>query len=663
MEQPILDGQVVWRPDASRARETNLARFMARLGISRADTEGYAELLRGADADPERFWNSLVHNNDIRFYEPYEAVLDTSGGIEWAKWCVGGTTNLALNCLDKHRDSPTWSKPAVVWEGEDGARCEWTYRDLDVETSRLASALRLLGFGPGDVIGLYMPMVPEAAAALLAVAKIGAILLPLFSGFGASAISARLNDGGATGVITCEGTLRRGKRVPMKPILDEALADSLTVRHVLVCGNQGGEADMTAGRDLWWHEACAGMQEDAPTEVMTADAPVFLVYTSGTSGKPKGTVHSHCGFAMKMALDMALCNDFRAGDRVMWMSDMGWVVGPMLIVGATMAGATIVIAEGAPDYPDKGRYWRLIQDLGVTILGMAPTIIRSFMQQGGAGVDDFDLNRLRLTISTGEAWTPDAWNWMFEHVCRRRIPILNYSGGSEVGGGILTGTMLHPLKPCAFGGPVPGVGADIVDDEGRSIPVPGQGELVLRKPSAGLTRGLWHDPVRYIESYWSQVPGLWWHGDRAARDADGFWFILGRSDDTLKIAGKRTGPSEIEALVMSTGKVAEVAAIGVPDDIKGEAVVLVASPLHEDLLEDEITGHLSAAVVSGLGTPFKPRAVLLVPELPKTRNMKIMRRVVRAAVLGRPAGDLSSLVNPEAIEKIALRALDAGMRA
>lgn len=662
MEQLNLDAPIVWWPEAEKSRATNLASFMRQIGIDRPNQDGYEELVRYADTEPEKFWNSLVDFSDIRFYRAYDAIFDTSRGIEWTKWCVGGTTNLSLNCLDKYRGTPTWGKPALVWEGEDGDKRQWTYQELDAEACRVAGGLRQLGFGPGDVIGMYMTMVPEAAAALLAVAKIGAILLPLFSGFGANAISDRLNDGGATGIIACEGTFRRGKHVLMKPTLDDALVNSPTVRNVIVYGNCGVQASMVSGRDVWWHQLVDGQPENTHTEEMDADAPVFLIYTSGTSGKPKGTVHSHCGFAIKMALDMILCSDFHIDDRIMWMSDMGWVVGPLLIVATTMVGGTFVLAEGAIDYPDEGRYWRLIEENKVTILGLAPTIIRSFMQQGGAGVERFNFQRLRATISTGEAWTPDAWHWLFENVCHKRIPILNFSGGTEVGGGILTGTLMHPLKPCAFGGPIPGMGADIIDEAGHSVPIPGAGELVLRRPSPGMTRGLWHDPTRYIENYWGKIPGIWWHGDRAARDKDGFWYILGRSDDTLKIAGKRTGPSEIESLAISTGSVAEVAAIGVPDDIKGEAVVLVVKP-KSGYSEVDISNKLSDAVVSGLGVPFKPKAILLVSDLPKTRNMKIMRRVVRSAVLGSNPGDLSSLVNPESVEKIAKEACCAGMRA
>jgi acetyl-CoA synthetase len=654
MEQKIVGGEVVWQPNERSMRESNLATFMREFGIDQVGAAGYRELTRQADADPANFWDRVIDFSGIQFYRQYDKVMDSSRGLPWTEWCVGGTTNIALNCLDKHRNGPLWNQPALYWEGEDGAKRQWTYRELSAETSRVASALRELGFGRGDVIGLYMPFVPEAAAALLAIVKIGAIVLPLFSGFGAQAISARLNDGGASGVIAAEGTWRRGKRVPMKPILDEAVGSSPTVRHVVVLGNFGSTSAMAASRDVWWDEVSANQSDETETEAMAADAPAMLIYTSGTTGKPKGTVHSHCGFLAKMSQDMGLGIDFKPSDRLMWMSDMGWIVGPILVIATTMVGGAMVLAEGAPDFPDKGRYWRLIEENRVSILGIAPTIIRNFMQSDGAGVERYDLSHLRLAVSTGEAWTPDAWTWMFEKVCQKRIPILNYSGGTEIGGAIVSGTLLHPMKPCAFGGPVPAMGADVVDELGRSVGPGGSGELVLRLPSIGMTRGLWHDPERYIESYWDKIPGLWWHGDRAAIDEDGYWYILGRSDDTLKIAGKRTGPSEIEALAMATGLVAEVAAIGVPNAVKGETVVLVATPSRRVSMDDtERNRMLSDAVVSGLGIPFKPTAVLLVPDLPKTRNMKIMRRVVRAAYLGQSAGDLSSLVNPESIDEIA----------
>ncbi|HJP36009.1 MAG TPA: AMP-binding protein, partial [Gammaproteobacteria bacterium] len=362
----------------------------------------------------------------------------------------------------------------------------------------------------------------------------------------------------------------------------------------------------------------------------------------------------HCGFPIKIgACDLGLCFDLSEDDRMLFFSDMGWVVGPMLAYGALLQGACAILAEGAPDYPDEGRLWRLTEKMGVTHLGMAPTIIRSYMRIGGGNVDDYDFSALRVSISTGEPWTPDAWKWMFEHVCKNRVPILNYTGGTEVGGGILGGTLLHSLKPCAFGGALPGTGADVVDDDGAPV-APGEvGELVMRLPSIGLTRGLWKEPERYIESYWERFPGLWHQGDWAVIDADGFWYVTGRSDDTLKIAGKRTGPSEIETLLMGTGKVAETAVIGIPDDVKGQAIVCVCALLPEVPDDDEVRQMLSDALVQGLGVPFRPRAILFVSDLPKTRNMKVMRRVVRAAYLGEPPGDLSSLVNPDAVKEIA----------
>lgn len=621
------------------------------MGIESADPAGYSALVALAAADPERYWDAVIRHMGLQFYQPYSQVLDTGKGIEFAAWCVGGTTNVVLNCLDRHDflDDPT--RLAIVWEGEDGTGRSWSYGDLNRETCRIAAGLRSLGIGRGDVVGVMLPMVPEAVAAMLAIPKIGAIVLPLFSGFGAGALEDRLIDGGAVAIITADGSWRRGKPVDIKRVVDSAAANVPSLRHTVVLRNTGTAVEWDEGRDRWWHDLLSS-GKDSSTEEMPAEAPMMLMYTSGTSGKPKGTVHSHCGFSTKLALDMGLCFDIREGDRILWMSDMGWLAGPMLVYGGMLLGATLVLAEGAPDYPGKDRFWRLIDENQVTILGIAPTIVRSFMAAGGGGVDGFDLSSLRVTFSTGEAWTAPAWTWMFENVCRRRVPILNYSGGTEIGGGLVTGTVLHPMKPTAFAGEVPGSGIDLVDDAGRSIEGAGIGELVLRRPSIGLTRSLWNDPQRYLESYWEKIPGVWAQGDRAERDGDGFLYIHGRSDDTLKIAGKRVGPAEIETLAAATGRIAEVAAIGVPDEVKGQAVVLVVTPLPGETDPDDLRGILLDAVVAGLGGAFKPSRVLIVDDLPKTRNMKVMRRLIRAACLGEPVGDTSSLVNPEALDAV-----------
>jgi acetyl-CoA synthetase len=639
---------IVWRPEDSAVQASNLRKFMDLHEIA-----DYDQLLLKSSQEPEWFWDTIIKHFGLQFYKPYTKVLDSSKGIPWTEWCVGGQTNVVQNCLDRHMDTPKQDETAIVWEGEGSIVRRWTYGDLNAETCRLAEGLRALGCKRGDVIGLFLPMIPEAAAAYLAIAKIGAIVLPLFSGFGASAIASRLNDAGAVAVFTADGTMRRGKPSSLKATLDLALREVPTLHSVIIAQSVGVDVDLVPGRDHWWQDVCAGQPDISPTERLDADAPLMLVYTSGTTGKPKGTIHTHCGFPTKLALDMGLCMDFKASDRILWMSDMGWVVGPILVVATTLLGGSMLLVEGAPNYPNEGRMWQLIDDHKITFLGIAPTIIRSFMASGGGNIEDYDLSSLRVSVSTGETWTYDAWMWMFENVCKKKVPILNYSGGTEIGGGILTGTMIHPLKPCSFSGPVPGMGADIVGDDGNPV-APGEvGELVLRVPSIGLTRGLWNDSQRYIESYWDTFPGLWRHGDWASTDQDGFWYIHGRSDDTLKIAGKRTGPSEIEALVTETGKIREVAVIGVPDKVKGEAVVCVCVPMPGVTPGHELEEEISNAIVSGLGVPFRPQKTVFVSDLPKTRTMKIMRRVVRAVYLGKPAGDLSSLVNPEAVEEIA----------
>ena len=638
----------VWWPDRHTVDNANLTRFMHALGVDSFDA-----LNERASADPAWFHDELIRFLDYRFQQPYEQVLDLSEGMPFARWCVGGTTNVVLNCIDRWRGTARYTQPALVWEGEDGAETTWTFADLDRETCRLAWGLRNLGLGRGDVVGMFLPNLPQAAAAMLAVAKIGGIVLPMFSGFGADAIAQRLNDGSAKALITVDGSLRRGKTVGAKVVADEALAHCPAVRHVVVLRHLATEHAWDEERDHWWQAITAGAPEDAtavPTEAMPADDPFLLMFTSGTSGKPKGVVHSHCGFPVKTALDMSICMDLKPDDRFLWMSDMGWLVGPILVFGGLQVGATVVLAEGAPNYPQPDRLWRLIERHRVTYLGLAPTVARLSMSIEEAVFAQRDLSSLRVIVSTGEPWTPEAWQWTFERVGHRKVPLLNYSGGTEIGG-ILTGTVIHPLKPCAFAGPVPGTGADVVDAEGASVGLGVTGELVMRCPSIGLTRGLWHDRERYLESYWSRLPNLWVHGDFASRDADGMWYVHGRSDDTLKIAGKRTGPSEIEGLLMATGLLLDTAVIGVPDPIKGTAVVCVCVP-RPDIDRDGAVKRLSSAVTSGLGGAFKPAQVVFVADLPRTRNMKVMRRVVRSAWLAEDTGDLSTLLNPESVQDI-----------
>ena len=647
---PLEANAVAWQPDPATLEQANLTRFLRATGVA-----SYDELLARAESEPQWFYAALFKHLDLRFYRPYEKVLDESRGAPWAQWCVGGTTNVVLNAIDRWRDTPTYDKAALVWEGEDRRRASFSYRDMDREVCRVAGGLRALGLGRGDVIAIYMPNVPEAMFAMLAATKIGAIAMPLFSGFGAEAMLARLELGRAKALFTVDGTLRRGKPVDAKAVVDEAAASAPWLEHVIVLQRTGNPVAMAPGRDRWWHELVEGQPENAPTEEMGADDPYLLVFTSGTTGKPKGVVHGHAGFPAKIVLDLALCMDLKPSDRMLWMSDMGWVVGPLIVYTTPMVGATLVLVEGAPNFPDADRMWRLVAEYGVTFLGVAPTTIRTFMAQGSEPWKAFDLSPLRVMVSSGEPWTPDAWAWLFERVGKKRVPLLNFSGGTEMMG-ILACCLLRPLKPCAFNTAVPGTGADVVDEAGRSVPAGTVGELVMRRPTIGLTRSLWQDDARYLSSYWGTWPNVWHHGDFASRDADGHWYIWGRSDDTLKIAGKRTGPAEIETLMMATGKLGEAAAIGVPDPIKGSALVLVCSLKAGVSDSPELATELSQAVVHGLGTPFRPRDVLVVRDLPKTRNLKVMRRVIRAAYLGEDPGDLSSLVNPESVAEIRARA-------
>ncbi|MDX1740091.1 MAG: AMP-binding protein, partial [Rhodothermales bacterium] len=593
-----------WDPNPEWIRESNLAAFMQRHGI-----RSYDDLLRRAADDVAWFWDAAIADLGIEFYRAYDHIVDLSRGIEFPTWCVGGEMNIVHNLLDKWQSTERRSSPALKWVLEEGDTGTMSYGELHAEVCRCASALRELGLGKGDAIGLFMPMTPEIVIAFLAIAKIGGIILPLFSGYGPEAIATRLNDGSARALFTADGFFRRGKTVAMKETADEALRSVPSVEHVIV-HRRAGRRDVPwlTGRDHWWHDIIPGQSDHAETERTSAEDVVMLIYTSGTTGRPKGAVHTHCGFPIKAAQDMRHSMDLKAGESMYWMSDMGWMMGPWLVFGTLINGASMVIYDGAPDYPNVGRVWEIVEDQEVTHLGLSPVLVRALMPYGAAPLATHDLSGLRAIGSTGSPWDPESWLWIFRHALESSKPILNYSGGTEISGGILCGNFFEPLKPCSFSGPVVGMDADVVDEEGNPLRE-AVGELVIRKPWIGMTRGFWRDEERYLDTYWTRLPGMWVHGDFAAIDSDGRWYILGRSDYTIKVAVKRLGPAEVEAVLNGHESVAESAAIGVPDEVKGEALVVFCVLKAGAEPDDALRRVLVGMVTDALGKPLKPREV------------------------------------------------------
>jgi acetyl-CoA synthetase len=637
---------IAWRPTPFYVQRSRLQRFMQTFGASSFD-----ELLSMAAASPERFWQEAVRDIDIQFYTPYTRVMDTSRGWEWTTWFSDAQYNYVHDALDKHALGADRDRTAIIFEGEEGTTRTFTYGELHAEVCRFANGLRSLGVEKGDRVGLFMPFTPEVAIAMLACGKIGAIFIPVFSGYAAPSVASRLNDCGAKVLVTSDGFTRRGKHVAMKEVADQAAAESPTVEKVIVHKRLGRDVPWNPERDVWWDDLVSTQPSTCETVRTDAEDLYMIIYTSGTTGKPKGAQHVHCGFPIKGAQDMAHGFDLQPGDTLFWYTDIGWMMGPWAISGALILGATLFMYDGTPDFPGPDRVWDMIERHGITHLGISPTAIRSLMSQGDEWVERHDLSSLMFLGSTGEPWNPDPWWWYFNKVGGARCPIINYSGGTEISGGILCCNPLLPIKPASFNAPVPGMAADVVDDKGE--PVRGAvGELVIRGPWPGMTRGFWGDPKRYEETYFSRIPGMWVHGDWAQIDADGYWYILGRSDDTIKVAGKRLGPAEVESAAVSHPAVREAAAIGVPDELKGESVVVftILRPGHDpsDALRKEIT----AAIVSQLGKSLAPKKILFVSDLPKTRNAKIMRRVIRAKYIGEPLGDITSLENPAAVEEV-----------
>lgn len=640
-------GEIVWRPTQTHIEQSNLYQFMQQHGIG-----SYDDLMARSTADVAWFTEAILHFLDIQFQRPYRQVVDLTQGIQWPVWCVDAQLNIVYNCVDKWADNPaTQDRIALIWEGEEGAVRQLSYAQLQAEVNQCANALRQLGLGHGNAVGLYMPMTPEICIALLAIAKIGGIILPLFSGYGVGAIVSRLADAEAKALFTADGFFRRGTAVSLKNVVDEALPQLPHLQHLIVHQRAGNPVQMVDGRDHWWHQLIPSQPTDCVAAATAAEDPLMLIYTSGTTGKPKGAVHTHCGFPVKAAQDMAFGTDVHPGDIIYWMSDMGWMMGPWLVFGATLLGATFFLYDGAPDYPAPDRLWQMAARHRLTQLGISPTLIRALMPHGDALVTAHDLTAVKCFASTGEPWNPAPWLWLFDVVGQGQRPIINYSGGTEIAGGILMGNPILPLKPAAFAAACPGMAADVVDEDGRSLRH-AVGELVIRAPWIGMTRGFWRDRQRYLDSYWSRFADVWVHGDWAAIDEDGMWYILGRSDDTIKVAGKRLGPAEVESVLVRQTAVAEAAAIGVPDPVKGSAVVCFCVLVPGIEPSEQLQTELRAALVAEMGKALAPKAIWFVADIPKTRNAKVMRRIIRTAYLGEDPGDTSSLVNPEAVAAI-----------
>lgn len=656
-----LDHQpIAWQPTPEVIERAQLTKFMHQVGVKTWD-----ELYQFSINDVEKYTAEVLKFLDIKFDPPYEKLLDSSEGIEWSKWCVGGGLNISEMCLDRWIGTEIEKQPAIIWEGEDGQNAEISYAYLLENVELCVNGLLSLGLGKGDAIGIHLPMMPETVIALLAIARIGAIAVPVFSGYGVDAISSRLNAVGAKALFTCDGFLRRGKFFNAFEIAQEAVSKCPTVENIVVCSysktvesivnfveshNHFLKPSVTPYGNFLHNGGIARSENKLPAILPTsANDPLIILYTSGTTGKPKGIAHVHCGFPIKAAEDMAFGTDGGKGTRISWVTDIGWMMGPWLIYGALLNGATMVLYDGSPDFPEPDRMWEFCAKHKVEILGISPTLVRGLATKGDDLPKKHDLSSLRAFASTGEPWNPEPWRWLFEVVGDSKLPIINYSGGTEISGGILMNNPLVPIKPCGFSAPCLGIDADVLDENGESVADGKVGELAIKKTWLGMAQGFWNEPERYLETYWNRFENIWVHGDFALKDEDGHWFILGRSDDTLKVAGKRVGPAEVESILVGHEAVAEAAIIGVPDEIKGTAMIAFC------VLKEEKEGleiELKALIAKEMGKPLQPNRIHFVSALPKTRNAKVMRRVIRSAYLGEDAGDLSALENPQTVEEL-----------
>ena len=664
MEIPDTD-EVVHEPSQEFVESTNVHAFMQEYGI-----DDYDELIRRtctdvdgvAESGVDWFWDELPDYLGIDFYSDYDTVRDDTDGPQFSDWYPGGTINVAHNVLDRHAapDAAARNDVALIWEGEPGDERKITYHDLHREANRVANVLESYGIETGDTVGLYMPMIPEVVSILYGCLKVGAIAVPIFSGFGVDATATRIEDSGCSVLFTADGFYRRGGEVTLKDGADAAIKQAGQVEHTVVYDRLGiadrqDEFIKWTGRDDWWSETVDEADSHYETKELPSAQESMLLYSSGTTGEPKGIVHTHAGVLLQTAKEIHFGFDHKPSDRFFWVSDIGWMMGPWTLIGNHAFGGTVFMYEGAPDHPEPDRFWQMIERHGLTTFGISPTAIRALRKYGDEWLDDYDLSSLRLLGSTGEPWDPESWMWFYENVGGGDTPIINISGGTEICGCFLMPMPTQPLKPCSLGGPGLGMNVDIVDETGESIAdTHERGFLVARDSCPSTTKSLWSGDERYLEEYWStfEDPPLWDHGDWAQKDEDGFWFLHGRADDALNVAGRKVGPAEIESVLIEHDAVNRAAVVGVDDETTGTAVV--AYVVLEDGVEssEELREELRELVGDEQGKPFRPRELKFVSEFPKTQSGKIIRRAIAAVHQGDDPGDLSSIENPDALDEI-----------
>ncbi len=604
-----------------------------------------------ADADHEGFWAEQAER--LTWFRPWDTVMEWTP--PWVKWFTGGRLNASYNCLDRHVEAGGGDKVAYYWEGEPGDTRAITYRELLDETCRLANALKSLGVRKGDRVAIYLGMIPELPVAMLACARIGAPHSVVFGGFSAESLKDRINDAEAKVLITADGGYRRGQVVPLKASADEAVADCPSIERVVTVRRTGGDHPFVVGRDLWYHDLVAGQSIDCPPEEMDAEDFLYLLYTSGTTGKPKGIAHTTGGYLTQVAATHGMIFDIHDDDVYWCAADIGWVTGHSYIVYGPLANHTTgIIYEGAPDWPDKDRLWSIAETYSATILYTAPTAIRAFMRWGTGFPEKHDLSALRLLGSVGEPINPEAWIWYWTHIGGGRCPVVDTWWQTETGSILITPLPgITPLKPGSATHPFPGIVADVVDEGGNSVPLGGGGYLVLRRPWPAIARTIWGDPDRYVQTYFGKYgPEVYLAGDGAKRDEEGYFWLLGRIDDVMNVAGHRLSTYEIESSLVDDPKVAEAAVVSKPDDVVGEAIVAFVTLKSGFTGDDRMAEELREHVAQMIGKIARPHAIVFTDDLPKTRSGKIMRRLLRDVARGHPLGDVTTLANAEIVEQI-----------